>query len=137
LNLTYSDRYYNTNICKVNRIQSVATTYTVNYTYTVSNTVIISQEEERHVLDLTDDKRFIEERVKREHEEPTRGKIKLQKINSEERIMIKVSKNIHKGLKDYALYDDTVNDIVASLVEFARDQAFKPERRKVLNSSNI
>jgi hypothetical protein len=51
--------------------------------------------------------------------------------------MIKVSKNIHKGLKDYALYDDTVNDIVASLVEFARDQAFKPERRKVLNSSNI
>jgi hypothetical protein len=28
-------------------------------------------------------------------------------------------------------------DIVASLVEFARDQAFKPERRKVLNSSNI
>jgi hypothetical protein len=51
--------------------------------------------------------------------------------------MIKVSKSIHKRLKDYALYDDTVNDIVARLVEFARDQAFKPERPKVLNSSNI
>ncbi len=51
--------------------------------------------------------------------------------------MIKVSKSIHRGLKDYALYDDTINDIVARLVEVARDQAFKPERRKVLNSTNI
>jgi hypothetical protein len=51
--------------------------------------------------------------------------------------MIKVSKSIHRGLKDYALYDDTINDIVARLVEVARDQTFKPERRKVLNSTNI